>query len=101
MKANIVKNTGFRRSFLKVELKKRLYKKLITRLYNITEHVGINKFFTRFFVKDHLTSYVTVKNKCILTGRSASVYKQHSISRMQFRNFVRYGFLPGYKKAVW
>jgi ribosomal protein S14 len=47
------------------------------------------------------SSKTRIRNRCILTGRSRSVYKQFRVSRIVFRNLASQGFIMGIKKASW
>jgi small subunit ribosomal protein S14 len=42
-----------------------------------------------------------VKNRCVLTGRSGSVYRDFKVSRIFLRKQVIEGFIPGIKKSSW
>jgi small subunit ribosomal protein S14 len=44
---------------------------------------------------------VKLKNRCILTGRSSSIYRIYRISRIKFRDLGRKGFITGLKKSSW
>jgi len=50
-------------------------------------------------VKD--SAKTRLKNRCILTGRSRSVYKKFKISRIIFRELALKGLLVGIRKASW
>ena len=47
------------------------------------------------------SSKVRIKNRCIITGRSAGLVGPFNISRIKLRELVANGLLPGVKKAVW
>ena len=47
------------------------------------------------------TSRVRINSRCIFTNRSRGISKKHGVSRFVLRDFIQFGFLPGYKKAVW
>ncbi len=42
-----------------------------------------------------------IKNKCVLSGRSRSVYKFARLSRIFLRNNDYIGYLPGLRKSYW
>lgn len=42
-----------------------------------------------------------LKNRCVLTGRSKSVYKYFKLSRILFRELALKGALNGVRKASW
>lgn len=39
-----------------------------------------------------------IKNRCMITGRSKSIYKEFRISRIKLREMFFSGFLVGFKK---
>jgi len=47
------------------------------------------------------SSLTRIKNICILTGRSRSVYRFFKLSRIQFRKLASQGRLPGVSKYSW
>lgn len=46
-------------------------------------------------------SPVRIKNRCSISGRSRGYMRAFGISRIQFREMVRDGKIPGVKKASW
>ncbi len=42
-----------------------------------------------------------VRNLCVLTGRSRSVYRKFNISRIKLRELALQGKIPGMRKASW
>ncbi len=42
-----------------------------------------------------------IRNLCALTGRSRSVYRKFSISRIKLRELALEGKIPGMRKASW
>ena len=44
---------------------------------------------------------VRINNRCILTGRSKSVYQSFNISRIKLREQALLGNLPGMQKSSW
>jgi ribosomal protein S14 len=103
MQSNKIKNLKIRNKFFILENKKLIWKFLFI---NLLSFKNLNK---KNFLKLFLTiktsllriSKVQIKNKCILTGRNRSVDKKFSISRIEMRNLMKFGVIPGYKKAVW
>ena len=47
------------------------------------------------------SSAVRLKNRCMVTGRSRSVYRKLMLSRIAFRDLAHKGYLPGIHKASW
>jgi small subunit ribosomal protein S14 len=46
-------------------------------------------------------SPVRLHNRCKITGRPKGYMRQFGISRIQFREMVSNGLIPGVKKASW
>lgn len=44
---------------------------------------------------------ISVKNRCIFTNRSKSVYRFCRISRIKFRSYSSFGYLTGVTKSSW
>lgn len=42
-----------------------------------------------------------IHNRCVLTGRSRSVYRHMRLTRMVLKKLSVYGLLPGIKKISW
>ncbi len=47
------------------------------------------------------SSLCRIKNRCIRTGRSHSIYKKFKISRLCFRESASQGLLAGIYKSSW
>lgn len=47
------------------------------------------------------SSQVRIQNRCVLTGRSKSVYRFCRLSRISFRELASKGLLMGISKASW
>lgn len=46
------------------------------------------------------SSYVKIRNRCVITGRSRGIYNYFKISRIMIRELASKGLLPGVKKAT-
>jgi ribosomal protein S14 len=100
-----LKNNKLRHSFYKIEKTKIIgkflegyistFQKKLNLLHKLK---GIKVLRKKFYIK---TSRVQIKTRCIFTNRSKSVFKKTGASRFVLRNLIQFGFLPGYKKAVW
>ena len=55
----------------------------------------------KWFFFNQNSSITRLKNICILTGRSRSIYRLFKISRIQLRKLASEGFLPGVSKYSW
>jgi small subunit ribosomal protein S14 len=42
-----------------------------------------------------------VRNRCSITGRGRAYYRKFGVSRIQLRELVSYGRIPGVVKASW
>lgn len=101
-----IKDQKLRSIFRPLELKLKL-KKFI--LINISLFLFKNKNFSA--VQKKLIYYQMLKKKkksllnkivrrCVITNRSKSI-RFFKISRIQSKELISFGILPGYKKAVW
>lgn len=45
-------------------------------------------------------STTRIKNRCVITGRSAAVSRDFKISRIKLRELASFGQLPGVRKAA-
>ena len=99
MQKKIKKNIKQRYLFKFFE-KKRLIYKIITKNLYLTKKVRIGAQQKWFFFQKN-SSLTRIKNLCILTGRSKSVYRLFKISRIQLRKLASNGCLPGISKYSW
>ncbi|MDR1435488.1 MAG: 30S ribosomal protein S14 [Puniceicoccales bacterium] len=47
------------------------------------------------------SSSTRVRNRCSITGRGRAYYRKFGVSRIQLRELVSYGKIPGVIKASW
>jgi small subunit ribosomal protein S14 len=99
MQKKIKKNIRQRFLFKNLE-KKRLIIKIISNNYNLKKQIRW-KVEQRWFNFDRNSSLTRIKNICILTGRSKSIYRFFKVSRLQLRKLASTGFLPGISKYSW
>jgi small subunit ribosomal protein S14 len=99
MQKQIKKNINQRYSFKDKE-KKRLILKAITQNLNLEKNIRW-KTQKKFITIPNISSLTRIKNRCILTGRSKSVYRFFKLSRIQLRKLASEGFLPGVSKYSW
>jgi ribosomal protein S14 len=105
MRALQIKNNKLQHRYKKAEKTKILGKFLgnyfygcdLTKkfLYQLKSFKTLRKY---YFAK---TSRVRLNARCIFTNRSRGISKKYGVSRFVLRDFIQFGFLPGYKKAVW
>jgi small subunit ribosomal protein S14 len=99
MQKKIKKNIKQRYTFKDFE-KKRLILKIISKNLNIEKDLRW-KLYQKWFFFNSNSSITRIKNLCVLTGRSKSIYRLFKISRIQLRKLASEGFLPGVSKYSW
>jgi small subunit ribosomal protein S14 len=99
MQKKIKKNIKQRYLFKDLE-KRRLILKIILKNLNIEKDLRW-KLQQKWFFFNQNSSITRIKNICVLTGRSKSVYRLFKISRIQLRKLASEGFLPGVSKYSW
>ena len=99
MQKKIKKNIKQRYLFQNLE-KKRLIYKIISKNLKLKNNIRW-KAQQRFFFFHQNSSLTRIKNLCILTGRSKSVYRLLKISRIKLRKLASKGSLPGIAKYSW
>jgi small subunit ribosomal protein S14 len=99
MEKRIKKNIN-QRILFKILEKKRLNIKIISNNLNLSKKIRW-KNEQNWFKFNRNSSLTRIKNICILTGRSKSIYRFFKISRIQLRKLASNGFLPGLSKHSW
>ena len=99
MQKKIKKNIKQRYLFKNFE-KNRLVLKIISRNLNIKKNLRW-KLNQKWFFFHQNSSITRIKNLCVLTGRSKSVYRLFKISRIQLRKLASNGFFSGVSKYSW
>jgi len=99
MKNKIKIDKKRRTLFHKYEVKRTIYKSIIK---NATISLASKlKASVKLCELSRNSSITRVKNRCILTGRPKSVYRQFRISRICFRELASNGLLTGVFKSSW
>ena len=99
MQKKLKKNIKQRYLFQTFE-KKRLILKIISKNLNFNQNLRW-KAQQKYFFFHHNSSLTRIKNICVLTGRSKSIYRLFKISRIQLRKLASKGFLPSVSKYSW
>ena len=99
MQKKIKKNIKQRYLFKNLE-KKRLIYKIISKNLNLKKEIRW-KAQQKWFFFNNNSSLTRIKNICILTGRSKSIYRLFKISRIQLRKLASEGLLPIVSKYNW
>nr|YP_009121375.1 ribosomal protein S14 [Thecamonas trahens]AJF36650.1 ribosomal protein S14 [Thecamonas trahens] len=99
MKKLVKKDIKLRKNFKKNELK-RLYLKSITLNQNVSNN---QRFKAQLNLSDlpKNSSKHRIKNRCVVTGRPKSVFKQFKLSRITLKQYALNGDIPGLKKISW
>jgi ribosomal protein S14 len=98
------KDQKYRKHFQKFEIKLKLKKfimiytlALLQRNFGPTER----SFYHYQLLKRKKKSIINkIVRRCILTNRSKSI-RSLKVSRLQAKELISFGVIPGYKKAVW
>jgi small subunit ribosomal protein S14 len=100
-----LKDIKHRKNFKKFEKNKKIEKFLFTNFLNNPinkKHSSfLNNAFLLKFDFSKKGSKTLIVQRCVLTNRSRGVFRPFSISRIYLRELMQFGFIPGYKKAVW
>lgn len=99
MKYNIKKNKKQRSLYKQLEKKKLIFK-IISKNFLFSKEIRW-KTQQNFFQINNNSSITRIKNRCIITGRSKSIYRFFKLSRIQLREFASQGLLPGLSKYNW
>lgn len=97
--ARLQKDKKHRTAFLKQEVERNVLKNVskdqtLPLMLRKTASVLLYK-------KGKSGSLTLIKNRCILTGRSRSVFKPYNMSRIVIRHLALTGSLPRIKKQSW
>jgi small subunit ribosomal protein S14 len=98
MKSLIIKNKRLRVLFNKSEIKNKVVKFLLINLKSSIKTTGSSFYNT---LRKHSVSKTKLKRHCIISGRSKGVSREYGISRIQLKEMIKFGIIPGYHKAVW
>jgi len=98
-----IKDLKFRKLFLKNEKKIKISKFLLTNLLSFAKKkaISINPTFLFLQYKTKKSSKTRLTNRCVYTNRTKGVNRYYSLSRIVLRDFMQFGIIPGYTKAVW
>jgi len=102
MQALFYKNKKRKYLFNQLEKKKKILKLLIYNyIFNTKKNSLQSKAFFLLKTLPKNSSEVRLKNRCLITNRGRSVYKDFGLSRLTFRELVNKGKIPGLKKSSW
>lgn len=93
------KNVKQRKLYKKTELFQKVLKSLFIYVKNVFVKLIIQKF---FFLMFSVNCYKTaIKNFCVFSGRSRSVYRKVKVSRIVFKQLGEKGLFFGLQKLSW
>jgi len=99
-----IKDIKTRQKFSKLEnlkkLNKFLFINLLSRKIKLFSNASLQSQLLKLQISSKI-SRIKIKNRCILSNRNKGVSKYYSLSRIVMRDFMQFGILPGYSKAVW
>ena len=98
MKYLKLKDLKRRSSFLRKE-KSIVIHKFISINY-LTHYKRLSSKSLQYFRKKKKNFFNRIVNRCVFTNNSRSTNRSVKLSRKIFRDLLRSGFIPGYKKAV-
>ena len=99
MKSLLLKDYKRRYLYSKYE-KKKIILKYIQNNLNLSKDIRI-KAYNKINTLPVNSSITRVKNRCVLTNRSRSIYRKFKLSRLMFRKLASEGLIPGVSKATW
>ena len=99
------KDKNIRKLFKKFEITNLIYKfvkiSLLCNLKYKKKYLNqIKKKIILSFQDVSKASKVKVVRRCIITNRSKSTCNKYGIERNTLRNLLRFGIIPGYRKAI-
>lgn len=99
MKTLFLKDKKRRLFYQKSEKKKIILKYIFSNL-NLPKNLRMRAYYQlKSLPRD--CSITRIKNRCLLTNRSRSIYKKFRISRLVFRRMALNGELVGVRKSTW
>lgn len=103
-----VKDFKLRQKYLKNEYKIKTYKyvfinllfkhKILVKDHSYLNIVHYNNKLKKVLTKSNKTKIV---RRCLHTNRTKNINRPLNLSRAILKNLISFGFVPGYKKAVW
>jgi len=100
MKYSQYKDNIIRQKFKKFEYKKRILKTILYSSF-VTNQYSKSRAMILLNKLPRSSSIVRIRNRCVLTGRSRSVYRDFKISRIMLKELALNGLMPGVTKSSW
>jgi|TARA_B110000090_G_C13238855_1_gene391674 ribosomal protein S14 len=100
-----IKDIKNRQKFHKKELSKIqirfLFKNLLSNLLVKKDYKRYSAFLYSFLKLSSKSSKTKIRRRCVLNNRSRVSNRKFAVSRIVFREFLQFGIIPGFTKAVW
>lgn len=100
MRAYLVRNDKRRRDLFQKYEKIRCLYKFLQQNSKLTNSQRLHYSRALTFLPKN-SSITRIKNRCLITGRGRSVYRDFQLTRMQLRELASFGMLMGIKKSSW
>jgi len=99
-KNNVLSKDKKKRKLVKkYELKKLFFSMIIyTQKFSLKKYKKYAFFYLNTLPKN--SSFIRVKNYCILTGRNKGIYRKFKLSRIKIRDLLVRNLLPNYIKST-
>jgi len=104
MKYLKIKDIKNRQNFYLNEKKKLIKKVIFLNFLNSFSNTFKNKHSIFFYIlsKKFINKTKTkINRRCIFSNRNRGIIRPFNISRIDFKELIYFGLLPGYKKAIW
>ncbi len=98
--ANFIQKDNQKRHLVLQNEIKRLEYKSIIKNFNLPKEIRY-EYVSKLNKLNKNGSKIRVRNRCVITGRSRSVYSFCKLSRLKFRELAAQGSLAGIKKSSW
>ena len=101
MKYLAIKDNKNRQSFLNLELKLTYLKALYLELKLLKNEALASSIIRKYTKLSEKVNLIRIKNRCVVTSRSKSVYRDLKLSRLMLRETVKLGSAMGIRKSSW
>mgnify|MGYP006267995499 CR=1 FL=1 len=86
------------RLVMKYARKREVLKKLMKQTNGLKQKLTLHRKWQQL---PRNSSYVRLRNRCMITGRSRGFYRDFGLSRHLLREMAHEGLLPGVQKSSW
>lgn len=97
-KSRVEKELKRKKLIIKYEEKRNILKKQIQKAPSLKLKLTFHRKLQQL---PRNSSFVRLRNRCMITGRSRGYYRDFGLSRHLLREMAYQGLLPGIKKSSW